>query len=104
MQLNNWFIGYFDIFVFILLIIINIIFRKYKSSDWMYKYGCWLQIFIIVLFALILPIFSIAVEIKIVNSKYGLVDGFNVLYTYFRFPVYWVIGIIQLIIYKNLDN
>jgi hypothetical protein len=104
MELNNGFIGYFDIFVFISLIIINIIFLKYKTSDFMYKFGCWLQLFIIVLFALILPILSITVEIEIVNSKYGLVDSFNLLYTYFRFPIYWVVGIIQLIVYRILDN
>jgi hypothetical protein len=82
MELNNGFIGYFDIFIFISLIIINIIFWKYKTSDFMYKFGCWLQLFIIILFVFVLPIFSIAVEIRIVNSKYGLVDSFNLLYTY----------------------
>jgi len=36
------------------------------------------------------------VEIQLYSSSGD--DAFNLLYTYFRFPVYWAIGLIQFII------
>lgn len=36
------------------------------------------------------------IEIKL-NSSPGD-DAFNLLYTYFRFPLYWILGFIQFII------
>lgn len=45
---------------------------------------------------------TIGVEIKIVVSNSPLLEAFNLLYTYLRFPTWWFIGIIELFIIKYL--
>lgn len=54
------------------------------------------------LFGLILPIISMFVEIKLYSNPGD--DAYNLLYTYFRFPAYWVIGIIQLLTIVFVGN
>ena len=85
-------IGIFDIVVILLLIFINI---KFWDKYW----GCWVQIFVFLLYVFVFPIISMAVEIEIVSRKHDMIDGFNLLYTYFKFPVYWILYIIQRMIY-----
>jgi len=38
------------------------------------------------------------IELEIVKANGGWMDSFEVLYVYLRFPTYWVIGIIQVVI------
>ena len=60
------------------------------------KSGCLL---VIIVFGLILPLLSIVVEIK--NYKEYTMDkpfsdSLEMVYTLCRFPIYWVVGILQL--------
>jgi hypothetical protein len=84
------YIGIFDIIVILVLIIFNIRF-------WKKEWGCLIQISGILSYILILPFLSMAVEIERVSCEVGIRDNFEILYTWFRFPLYWILFIIQVI-------
>jgi hypothetical protein len=50
------------------------------------------RIFIILLF-IIVPILSCQIESNNVHNKFEIVDGFNLLYIYFKFPLWWMLGL-----------
>lgn len=56
-----------------------------------------IQFFFIVLFAYLIPLFAATFEVQRVLYFYqengDLIDGFNLLYVWFRFPLYWLFGI-----------
>ncbi len=92
MEFLELLLGYFDYVLLLILIIINgYYWRKLPKIN-----SCFSIIFFLCLFGFILPTISMFVEIRL-NSSPGD-DAFNLLYTYFRFPVYWVIGLIQIIV------
>ena len=82
-------IGYFDYLIIAILIFLNI---RYWKSNFEEKIGCLLVAF---LFGLVLPFVSMIVELQIVGEW---MDSFEVVYTFLRFPTYWIIGIIQMVI------
>ena len=89
-------VGYFDWIIIFVLIFLNI---KFRNSD-KYIPGC----LILPVFGLVLPILSITIEFQINGPKKGeIFDSFTMLYTYFRFPLYWILCIIQYIILKVRD-
>lgn len=81
-------IGYFDFVVIGTLVLINVltIRKKIKSNI-----GC---LIIGLIFGLILPIISQKLEVDRVANGRVIFDNFTLLYTYFKFPLYWIIGII----------
>lgn len=85
-------IGYFDYAIIIILIFLNI---KFWKRD---VVGCLAILAGIFLFGLVLPIVSMLVEINRVERTIGIIDSFEVLYTYLRFPTYWIIGTIQAVV------
>ncbi|MFW5700981.1 MAG: hypothetical protein ACOCWM_04765 [Cyclobacteriaceae bacterium] len=91
------FIGYFDYGVLFLLVIANIYFWKKNLKG---KIGCLISG---LLFGIVLPIISMKIEITRISKEYEIIDSFNLLYTYFRFPMYWIIGIFQTIV-MNVNN
>jgi hypothetical protein len=84
-------IGYIDYLIFGILIFLNIKYWKRKFN--------WIIGFLLggILFGLILPVISLGFEISRVKMTIGIEDNFEVLYTYLRFPMYWAIGLFQLI-------
>jgi len=82
-------IGYFDYLIIAILIFLNI---KFWKTNFEKKVGCLLVFF---LFGFVLPFISMIIELQIVGEW---MDSFEVVYTFLRFPTYWVIGIIQMII------
>ncbi|CAN5479441.1 hypothetical protein BH23BAC3_BH23BAC3_23970 [soil metagenome] len=97
-----WF-GYFDYLIIALLVFLNIKFWKTKIK--------WLRFIFFggLLFGLLLPVISMAIELEMVEStKGGWIDSFEVWYTFMRFPTYWIIGFLQfvllLIYYNIMDN
>jgi len=87
-------IGYFDYLIIGILIFLNI---KFWEKNFNFKEGCLISIG---LFGFILPIISIIIELQRVKLNGGWMDGFEVIYTFLRFPTYWIIGFLQLIILK----
>lgn len=49
-----------------------------------------------VLLLIIIPLISAKIELAHVHDKFEIVDGFNILYVYLKFPVWWLIGILNL--------
>jgi hypothetical protein len=88
-------IGYFDYIVFGILIFLNIIFWKRKTGE---GKGCIIAIVGGILFGLLLPTISSFIEVQRVKAIVGNPDSTELLYTYFIYPIYWGIGIIQTII------
>lgn len=87
-------IGYFDFLVFGVLILCNILFwNKTTKHDG----GC---IIGGLLFGLILPIISMNVEINKVTGERVVMDNFTLLYVYLKFPVYWLTGSIQSLVFS----
>ena len=82
-------IGYFDYLIFGILVFLNV---KYWKTNFVEKAGC---ILVGLIFGLLLPLVSMIVELQIADEW---MDSFEVIYTFLRFPIYWIIGIIQMII------
>ena len=89
--------GYVDFVILGILILLNIKFYGKVGVT----LGCWIGV---LLFGLLLPFISMSVELGIVQANGGWVDSFEVLYTYLRFPTYWVLGIVQCIIFGMSAN
>lgn len=86
-------LGYFDYTFFAVLIFLNFRFWN-RKIDW--KIGCLIGA---VSFGIVLPILSTAIELTRVKITSGpWMDSFEVVYTFLRFPTYWIVGIIQAII------
>lgn len=85
-------IGYFDYTFIGFLILLNIFLWKKKING---KIGFLVGI---LSFGLILPFVSQIIEIQHVEKTIGIIDNFEVLYTYLKFPFYWILGFAQLII------
>ena len=91
--------NYFDWFIVILILIFNFGVWKYKFLK---KLTSSIYFLFFFLFFFLIPILTIGVEIKIVVSKSPLVEAFNLIYTYLRFPTWWFIGIIELFVIRYL--
>ncbi len=91
-------IGIFDFVVIGSLVLLNLLFwgKKVKNNT-----DC---LIVGVIFGLILPMISQKIEINRVASERVIWDNFTLLYTYFKFPIYWVLGIIQIAIISKKDN
>lgn len=85
-------IGYFDFAVIGILMLINIlILRKRINSN----IGCLL---VGLIFGLVLPIVSQEIEIDKVSNEREILDNFTLLYTFLKFPFYWIVGAVQIAI------
>lgn len=99
----NLYAGSYDFIVFGLLLILNIFLWNRGMKN---KSGCML---VFIVFGLVLPLLSIAVEIRLYHAytiDKPFSDKFETVYTLYRFPLYWLIGIVQfaLIALKNKFN
>ncbi len=101
MDLDNNLINGYDLIIYTIIIIANILYYiKFRNIEVSKSIGFVFHFTLFFLFAFVLPIITIGFEISIETSKYKIIDNFNLLYTYFRFPIYWFIGFIQFVIYK----
>lgn len=91
-------LGYLDYAVFLLLLYAN------------YKY--WLRpvrsllvwLGAVLVLGVLLPISSILIEWRFGPKPYDGYDGFNMLYVYLRFPIYWLVLFIQSIVLLIKDE
>lgn len=90
--------GYFDQILLLIIIFLNFLYwKKFPQIN-----GCIGLFILLILFGAILPIISIFIEIKLHSSPGD--DAFNLLYNYFKFPIYWVLGILEIIIFLYQNN
>lgn len=83
-------ISCFDIAVIGVLVLINLLIWNKKIPN---NLGCLIGG---IIFGLILPIISQKIEVNNVASVREVLDNFTLLYTFFKFPFYWIIGGIQM--------
>lgn len=50
---------------------------------------------------IIIPILSCKIELNNVHNKFEFVDGFNVLYIYLKFPLWWMIGLFAILFMRK---
>ena len=94
-------LSYFDFAVIITLTLISL-FARISNKKITNKPGCLIWG---LLFGLTLPIISQKIEIDRVASEREILDNFTLLYTYFKFPIYWVLGgILIALISKDDEN
>jgi hypothetical protein len=68
---------------------------KYWNIEKFGNYGIGIGL---LLFGFIFPFISMIVEIQIAKYFHDAYEALDVLYTYLRFPVYWVIGFFQVLV------
>lgn len=91
---------YYDIAFLILVLAINTyIFRNRKNI----KINRFTKIFIFLLFFILIPYLSNTIETKNIYKKFIIVDGFNLLYLIFKYPVWWSIGILEILFLSKLS-
>lgn len=97
------FFGPFDYIILTIIAIFNVVVLKYeiiKKRNWIFYLVAFL------FFGFIIPFFSINSEVQSVIKSQPFIDNFTLLYTYFRFPVWWLIGLLEIVseilsYYKN---
>lgn len=86
--------GYHDFIFIFILILINI---KYLYNIQNKNKKDLIFILLFPSFGILFPFISQAIEI---NNICPCMDNTEILYTLIKFPIYWVMGIIQIIIFK----
>ncbi len=87
------FSGLLDYIILTVIVIFNIVVWKHeiiKKRNWVFYLVAFL------LFGFIIPFFSIYFEVQRAIKGQPFVDNFTLLYTYFRFPVWWLIGLLEI--------
>lgn len=93
------FFGKFDFFVLFLILIFNL-FYYYNIRIIKLHTSIYILFFIIII--LIIPYVSGVIEARNAVKLNGIVDGFNLVYCFFRFPIWWLIGFGELIIIQTI--
>lgn len=86
------FVGIFDFYMLIIVFIFNYAVWKHKiirKCSWKINLAAFL------LFGLVFPLLSIDIEIAVISNEIQNIDNFTLLYTLFRFPIWWLIGILE---------
>ncbi len=86
-------ISYFDYAVCCLLAGSTLVWWKYRP---MWRPRCLLGL---LLFGLVLPLLSQDVEFRLHPQPTESFDAFTMAYTYFKFPLYWGIGVLQQVVW-----
>ncbi|PTT71407.1 hypothetical protein [Chryseobacterium sp. HMWF035] len=94
------FFGTFDYIILVLIFLVNIVVWKFKiirKRNWI------LYLVAFLFFGFVIPLLSVDFEIEKATKDQPIVDNFTLLYNYFRFPVWWFVGILQLLILRKRD-
>lgn len=102
MNYFNMIFGIFDFLIIGMLLIGDFYFWKSKK---ILKIN-WVTLIIwFLLFFVALPYLSSKYEFWVANKKYdGEADSFNFWYIYFKWPIYWIIGLLEIMIIVNSNR
>ena len=87
-----------------ILLIINIslflVLRNYrfKSKRVLIRLKILLSFLLLVLYVFIIPVISIIIEDYNVHKAYQVIDSFNLFYIVLKSPIWWLIGIINILL------
>ncbi len=88
------FFGVFDYFLVAIILIFNFSAWKYKiiiKCNWIFYLVAFL------FFGITIPVASIHYEVQKAIKDQPFADNFTLLYTFFRFPVWWLIGLLEVL-------
>lgn len=93
------FFGTFDYIILAIIFLFNFGVWKYKiikKRNWI------LYLIAFLLFGFIIPFFSMGFEVDKATKDEVVIDNFTLLYTIFRFPIWWIIGLVEVFILRKL--
>ena len=93
--------NYYDFLILIILIIIPIILNKKRPNLINKKLAIVFKVLFLFVF---IPYLSVQIEINNAVAKNGIDDSFTLLYTLFKIPIWWFIGIVILFYMSVLDS
>lgn len=93
------FFGTFDYTILAIIFIFNFGIWKYNIIK---KRNRILFLMALLFFGFIIPFFSMGFEIQNMIKDQPFIDNFTLLYTYLRFPVWWFIGVIEILILRKI--
>lgn len=85
---------------FAILIVFNILIFFFMKKK-LLKINKSFKIAFILLFLLLFPFISNIIEVRNVRNKFEIVDGFNLLYTFLKIPIWWILGIMNFLLIKK---
>ena len=88
---------YYDILFLSVIIIINYFIFTMKM-----KLNTVSKVFILLLFFIFIPFISSKIELHNVQEKFKIVDGFNLLYLFLKFPIWWTLGVVEILFLSKL--
>jgi len=91
--------GYFDIFTLVVLILLNLMIWKYRPIQ---KLNWKILTVVVLLLFIVVPYVSTKIEQYQIHQTKEMIDGFNLLYIFFRYPIWWTIGIIEILTLRRL--
>lgn len=86
--------GLFDYIVLLIIVIFSYTAWKYKV---IIKCNRMFYLVAFLLFGITIPVFSIHYEVQKAIKDQPFADSFTFLYTFFRFPVWWLIGLLEVL-------
>lgn len=89
--------NYCDIAILLLVHILVFSILKYH----LLKYNRIFKSVIVLSFAIIIPVISGEIEASNVHRKFDFVEGFNLVYIFLKYPVWWVIGILNIMLFSK---
>jgi hypothetical protein len=95
-------VGYFDYAILAVLVLANAWYAQRPGSAAPMRWAKWVAV---LLFGIVLPLLSIRVEMDRTQLPPGVpTDSFELLYTLFRFPGYWVLLVIQVGVFQAYNR
>lgn len=83
------FFNYYDITMLIILIIA---FTYFTNERLVPIDRIIIRVIKVILVFILVPIISVGIEIQLAVNKFGIDDSLTLLYTYFKIPIWWIVG------------
>lgn len=95
-------LGFFDVVLLSLIILINWYIYKYRKFTF---FPWYIHLILGLSFLILLPFISSIIEYTLyINRTNVTPDGFETLYIWFRWPTYWFIGLVEGVIMNLILN
>ena len=92
---------YYDILFLSVIILVNYFVYTKKIRV---KLNIVSKVFIFLLFFILTPYISSEIELHNVHEKFKIVDGFNLLYLFLKFPIWWTLGAAEILFLSKLQK
>ena len=92
---------YYDLAFLFIITAINIYIFKKKQNINLNRF---VKTTVFVLFFILIPYLSNTIEIRNIYKKFTDIDSFNLWYLIFKYPVWWAIGILEILYLSKLKE